>query len=45
MGINLSTGSYAFEVQLGQRLLSEAEKRGRSAISIFLATYVPEWLR
>ena len=29
MGINLSTGQYAFEVQVGQQLLSEAERLGR----------------
>jgi hypothetical protein len=30
MGINLSTGQYAFEVQVGQQLLSEAEQLARS---------------
>ena len=29
MGINLSAGQYAFEVQVGQQLLSEAERLGR----------------
>ena len=29
MGVNLTTGQYAFEVQLGRRLLSEAGRLGR----------------